>query len=387
MSAPKKLAVVLPGGGARSAYQAGVLAGLNELIETHFKNSLQFKIICGISGGAVNSAYLAANVHKRSESYKKLWDNWASLGLGDIMDIGGNSIFSTALKLVLQLGAGGFYRGKPITQILSTDPLTNYLISRVDFRSIRKHIRNGDLQGLAITSTHYGTGTTVTFFDGHKDIKPWMRSHRIGKRLKIGPKHILASAAIPVLFPPVKIHGSFYGDGAMRMASPLSPAIHLGTDKVLAIGLRYYRSPQETYQLNNSFRMKTIQLADISGTLLNSLFLDAVDSDLERMMRINQTLRLLPPEAIKTQPERLRMVPVLALRPSKDLGTLAVDEFKNFSWVLKHFLRGLGATENTGSDLISYLAFEKTYTTRLLELGYTDVMKDQKAILEWFAEA
>ena len=380
----KKLAVVLPGGGARSAYQAGAIAGLNEILQTYTRESLQIKIICGISGGAINGAFLAANVDDLSQSYKKLWDNWASLNITDIIDTRSSYFFSTAMKLITQLGGGGFFKGKPTTQLLGTDPLTHYLLRNVDFKKIRKFIHTGELQGLAVTTTHYGTGTAVTFFDGAKELQPWMRSHRIGKRARIGPKHILASAAIPLLFPPVKIQGSFYGDGAMRMPSPLSPAIHLGADKVLAIGLRYYRSPIETYELNNSFRMNSIQLADISGTLLNSLFLDAIDSDLERMMRINQTLSLLTPEAVREHPEKLRIVPVLAIRPSCDLGGLAINEFNNFSWVLRHFLRGLGATQNSGSDLISYLAFEKTYTTRLLDLGYNDALREKDRILEWF---
>lgn len=132
--------------------------------------------------------------------------------------------------------------------------------------------------------------------------------------------------------------------------------------------------------------MKTIRLADISGVMLNSLFLDAVDSDVERMLRINQTLDLMTEEARKEHPEKLRSIPVLALRPSEDLGNLARTEFRNFSWILRHFLRGLGASEHHGSDFISYLAFEKSYTNRLLELGYGDVMRDREQIIEWFAK-
>ena len=237
-----------------------------------------------------------------------------------------------------------------------------------------------------MTATHYGTGSTVTFFDSAEHINHWMRSYRIGKRSRIGLKHILASSAIPVLFPPTKIRGAFYGDGGMRMASPLSPAIHLGADKVIVIGVRYHRTPAETYKLNEHFHMKTIRLADISGVMLNSLFLDAVDSDVERMLRINQTLDLMTEEARKEHPEKLRSIPVLALRPSEDLGNLARTEFRNFSWILRHFLRGLGASEHHGSDFISYLAFEKSYTNRLLELGYGDVMRDREQIIEWFAK-
>jgi len=171
------------------------------------------------------------------------------------------------------------------------------------------------------------------------------------------------------------------------MTSPLSPAIHLGADRVIAIGVRYHRTPAETYELVESTRMRSVQLADISGTLLNAIFLDALDSDLERMMRINQTLSLLTEEDRREHPERLRRIPVLAIRPSKDLGHMAVEEFKRFSWVLRHFLRGLGASDRHGSDLVSYLAFERSYTSRLLQLGFSDIMQDKERIMAWLREA
>jgi NTE family protein len=381
---PKKIALVLPGGGARSAYQAGALVGLRDLLEARYP--LKFQIICGISGGAINSSYLASRIDELPKALQELWDNWNSIHVGDILDASGSRIIATALKLVAQLGAGGFFRTQSPTQLLDTTPLATYLRRKIDFKKIRRHVESGALHGFAVTATHYGTGSTVTFFDGAEQIQPWMRSHRIGKRARIGLKHVLASSAIPVLFPPARIRGAYYGDGGMRMASPLSPAIHLEADKVVVIGVRYHRTPLETFQLNESTRMKSIQLADISGTMLNSLFLDAVDSDLERMMRINQTLDLLTEEARREHPEKLRRIPVIALRPSKDLGMLATSEFHRFSWILRHFLRGLGASEHHGSDFISYLAFEKSYTSRLLELGYADVMRDRDKIVAWFAK-
>lgn len=379
----EKLGLVLSGGGARSSYQAGVLFGLNDLFTKALGKPLAPQIICGISGGAINGAHLASKADDLPTAIQELWDNWSKIGLEDIIDSSSIRILGTATKLILQLGLGGIFNSSPTTQLLDTSPLVEYLHRKFNLADIRTHIETGCLHGAAITATHYGTGSTVTFFDGAPTIQPWMRSHRVGKRTRLSIKHVLASSAIPLLFPPVKIQGAFYGDGAVRMTSPLSPAIHLGADRMIAIGLRYHRTPNETYGLVESVRMKSIQLADISGVLLNSIFLDALDSDLERMMRINQTLSLITAEDRREHPEKLRRIPVLAIRPSQDLGRMAVEELKRFSWVLRHFLAGLGASEHHGSDLLSYLAFEKSYTSRLLRLGFDDVIKDKERILEW----
>ncbi len=379
--------LVLSGGGARSSYQAGALLGLNELSLKNVGKPFAPKIICGISGGAINGGYLASRANDPSKAFQDLWVNWSEIKLDDVMDVGSVRILSTAAKLILQLGFGGASYTKPTTQLIDTSPLVQYLLKKLDVANIRSHIKSGHLHAVAMTATHYGIGSAVTFFDGVPSLQPWMRSHRIGKRTQLSLKHVLASSAIPFLFPPIKIQGAFYGDGAVRMTSPLSPAIHLGAKRIVAIGVRYHRTPAETFQLIASYRMRSVQLADISGVLLNAIFLDSLDSDLERMMRINQTLSLLTEESRREHPEKLRRIPVLAIRPSQDLGQMAVDEFKRFSWVLRHFLRGLGASNHHGSDLVSYLAFERSYTSRLLHLGFKDVMRDKERVIAWLRDA
>lgn len=382
----KKLALVLCGGGARAAYQAGALLGINEILETNIGRSLKPQIFCGTSSGSINASFLASRISEVPAALKELWKNWDSIRFKNVIDTRSDRLASTAFKLLLQLGGGGWFPGFREPHLLNTLPLKSYLAERIDFDGIRMQIDSKALHGIAVTLTNYGTGSSVTFYDGSAEIQPWMRSHRLGRRARIRLKHILASSAIPILFPPMRIGGSYYGDGAMRMTSPLSPAIHLGADKILAIGMRYHRTPAETYKLNSQIRMKSIRLAEISGAILNSLFLDALDADLERMLRINQTLTLLNPDAQTQHPEKLRIIPVLAIRPSQDLGKLAINEFRNFSGILKHLLRGLGASEQDGSDFISYMAFESSYTSRLLELGYRDILADQNRILEWFSK-
>lgn len=380
----RKLALVLPGGGARSAYQVGALLAVNELLEKHTGESLNPKIICGISGGAINGSFLASRITDFPTALSELWNTWNSIEVKDIFDTSSGRLTSTALKLILQLSAGGLVRQVREPHLLSTEPLKDFLAQKINFDDIRKHIAAKALDGLAVTLTNYGTGSAVTFFDGSPEIQPWMRSHRLGRRVRIRLKHVLASSAIPILFPPIRIGGAYYGDGALRMPAPLSPALHLGAERILAVGMRYHRTAQETYKLNASVRMKSIRLAEISGAVLNSLFLDALDTDLERMNRINQTLSLLSEEIQKKHPEKLRIVPVLAIRPSRDLGQMAISELKHFSWILRHLMRGLGASNHGGSDFVSYLAFECSYTSRLLLLGYNDVIDDKNRILSWF---
>jgi NTE family protein len=191
--------------------------------------------------------------------------------------------------------------------------------------------------------------------------------------------HVMASSAIPIFFPPVRLSGSFYGDGCIRLTAPLSPAIHLGADRVLAIGIRYFRPKGITEQLNKTIYDDKISLVNIVGVLLNAVFLDSLESDHERMERINRAVSALTPEQRAAHPDKLRVIPVLAVKPSKDLGSLASEQFERFPRALRHLLRGLGASVDTGWDLLSYLAFDSAYTRRLLELGREDAlaMKDQ----------
>lgn len=384
MTQDKKLALVLSSGGARSAYQAGVLMGLHKIAaEEGLSEKFHFPVIAGTSGGAINGAFLACYADQWDLALNTLWNHWEQLTVESVIKAAPYPVFSQAFRLMSQLSLGGHSPGANIKELLNTEPLTEMLKKSLDFKRLRANIASGRIHGLGLTATHYATGSAVTFFQGSSQIPPWMRSHRIGKRTVLNLKHVLASSSIPLLFPPVFIHGSYYGDGAVRMPSPLSPAIHMGADKILAIGVRYYRSPKESFDLNASARMPNIQIADIMGVLMNSIFLDALDSDIERLNRINTTLKLLPKDSYQEHPEKLRQIPVLAIHPSIDLALLAKDEFHRFSWIFKHFLKGLGASDVYGSDLLSYLAFEKSYTTKLLNLGAQDALTHKRAFIEW----
>jgi NTE family protein len=246
-------------------------------------------------------------------------------------------------------------------------------------------VASGALRGAAVTATSYHTGTAITFYDGAPDIEPWVRSSRLGVRSTLTIAHVLASSAIPLFFPPVAIDGGWFGDGCVRLSAPLSPAIHLGAQRVMAIGIRYARPPEETVALNRDEPHRAPSPSEIGGVLMNAMFLDSLDSDIERLERINATISLLTDEQYARLKHRLRPIPLLALRPSRDLGRLAIEQYERFPRMLRHLLRGIGATGETGWDLLSYLAFEPAYIERLIELGYHDTHARGAEVQAFFA--
>ncbi|HVJ65120.1 MAG TPA: patatin-like phospholipase family protein [Bdellovibrionota bacterium] len=384
--APSKLGLVLSGGGARSAYQAGVMVGLHELAQREgLEAELKFPIFSGISGGAINSVYLASHAEDWSIAVDGLWRHWENLTMDSVVKSGSFPLLKRAARVAMQLGMGGrTLTGKKSSELLSSEPLRKLLCQNSNFERLQKNIDRGTVHALGLTATQYGTGTSVTFYQGPESIRPWVRRNRIGRPERLTVEHALASSAIPFLFAPVNLHGSFYGDGALRMSSPLSPAIHMGADRLLAIGVRYARPESEVVQQSQQNRTPTITLADIAGASLNALFLDAVDSDVERLERINRTLSAMPVGV--AHPESLRQIPVLTIRPSADIGQMARGQINRFSWTLRHLLQGLGSSEQRGSDLISYLAFDRSYTTQLLDLGRRDALAQKAAVFEWLGK-
>jgi NTE family protein len=226
----------------------------------------------------------------------------------------------------------------------------------------------------------------MSFFEGAPGIKPWIRSTRIGVHERITVSHVLASAAIPMFFPPIELAGAWYGDGCVRLSDPLSPAVHLGAERLVAIGIRYARTPQETDALNKAQERhrKPPAVSEISGVMLNAIFLDSLDADAERLERINAMLSLVPQEARASMRNPLRRIPLLVLRPSRDLGSLAIEEYRSFPRTLRHLLKGIGATGDSGWDLVSYLAFEPAYIERLMDLGYEDTYARKDEVASFF---
>ncbi len=381
-TAQSKIGLVLTGGGARGAYQAGAIRALAEISGSR---TSPFSIIAGTSAGAINGTYLASYADDFQQAARRLWDLWDRLKSSRVFRTGTLPIAENGLRWAANLTMGGLLQLFPVSYLLDTAPLRELIREHVLPEAIERNIKTGVLHGVAVSATNYSTGTAVVFFDGDNQIQTWARTSRIGVRTNLGVEHVMASSAMPIFFPPILVGDNYFGDGCVRLDAPLSPAIHMGSDRVLAIGIRYFRSNEHTLALNSAAAPQHPTLADISGTLLNAVFMDSLETDIERMQRINHTLELIPKHQLEANGYPLRPIPVMALRPSKDLGTLAGELFDTFPFMVRHALRGMGASSKTGWDLVSYLAFEREYTSQLLELGYQDTMARKSELAEFIA--
>ncbi|MBU6153764.1 MAG: patatin-like phospholipase family protein [Bdellovibrionales bacterium] len=374
------LGLVLTGGGARAAYQVGVLKAIAEM--TQAKES-PFKVISGVSAGAINAAYLMSRADQFGIATQGLWDLWTRLHSERVYRTDPASIASLGSKWLRTVGMGGVFNQKRANHLLSTEPLRELLAQELSLERIPGFIKNQSLKGIALSATNYLTGTAITFFDGDDSISEWVRSTRLGVRTTVAIDHVMASSAIPVFFPPIRIDGALYGDGCIRLTSPVSPAIHLGADRILCVGIRYFRTHEQTIDLNRNLKRDDLSIADIGGVLLNAVFLDSLETDIERLERINRTLSIMTDEQKRKMASPLKTIPVMALRPSQDLGHLARGTLKEFPTLIRFLLKGVGAKEDKGWDLVSYLAFEKAYTQQLAELGYSDTLRKKESVLEF----
>ena len=370
--------LVLTGGGARAAYQAGAIRALAEIAGP---GPSPFNVITGVSAGAVNGVSLAAGAEDFRNAAARLGDLWLALQPGTIYRTDTRRMLGVGGRWLKELTVGGLLGASDINYLLDTSPLRDFLRSHLPVPRMRRHIRSGVLRGVAVSATNYGDGTAVTFFDGAPDIAPWARAIRVGVRERIKVEHVMASAAIPVFFPPVKLRGMWFGDGCVRLLSPLSPAVHLGATRILAVGVRH--------RPDGSGRRPApdLPISQIAGLLLNAVFLDSLEGDVERLERMNRTLQLVPPAARDKMLDPLRQIPILVLRPSRDLGELAADQVQRFPGMLRYLLRSIGASGDGGSDLLSYLAFEPVYVSRCINLGYEDTMARRAEVEAFLADA
>jgi NTE family protein len=373
--------LVLTGGGARSCYQVGAIRALSEIAGP---GPIPFNVLAGISAGAINAVVLGCGAEDFAGSAERLRATWAGLTPESVYRTGALRLASIGSRWIRDLSAGGLIGKSGINYLLDPAPLRDLLQHAIPIGRMRRHLRAGRLRGVALSATNYHTGSGVTFFEGAADIEPWTRSTRIGVRARLTVDHVMASAAIPVFFPPVKIEKTFYGDGCVRMIYPMSPAIHLGAERIVAISVRHLLAPAETAREEASSQTDSLPLSEIAGVLLNAVFLDSLDSDLERLVRNNKMLALIPRERLSRSELDLRPIPALVLRPSQDLGKLAADEYHRFPAMLRYLLKGIGATGHAGEDLLSYLAFEPIYVKRVMDLGYSDTMARRAEIEEFF---
>ena len=371
-----RVGLVLTGGGARAAYQVGVLRAISELLPKDIRNP--FPIISGTSAGAVNAAVLAANGSDFRRGVRQLMTVWKNFHAHHVYRADPAGVFLNTSRFALATLLGGGLGRRTQVSLLDNSPLAELLRTRLDFSTIQAAIDGGDLTAVSVTCSGYTSGQSVTFFQGVPGVEPWQRARRIGIAMPIDADHVLASSALPFIFPAVHIHREYFGDGSMRQTAPLSPALHLGADRLFIIGVG------RQLQANVSERTKTEgypSLAQIAGHCLNSIFLDALEVDLERLQRVNRTLARLPPTARNDNALPLHQVDFRLFSPSVELERIAmsfVHELPRSMRILLH-----GALTRRGSNLVSYLLFEKAYCRALIQLGYDDSMGRKDDIMEF----
>ncbi len=368
--------LILSGGGARAAYQVGVLKAIAELLPPEAPNP--FPVICGTSAGAINATALAIYAGRFHGAVRRLNYVWRNFHAGHVYRADALGILRTGLHWLAALLFGGLGRYNP-RALLDRAPLRALLEEYLPCERIQDAIDAGVLRALSITCYGYSSGESVTFYQGVATLSPWKRVRRVGCPSNITIDHLMASSAIPFVFAAERIHREFFGDGTMRQSAPISPALHLGAERVLVIGVR-------EAQEGHAPRVRAAQypsLAQIAAHVLNSIFLDSLDADLERLTRINRTLGLIPPERLHEGEIRLRPVDALVIAPSEDLEKIAARHAHHLPRPVRYLLRGVGAFNRNDTNLVSYLLFEKPYTRELIALGYADAMQRRETIAEF----
>jgi len=366
--------LVLTGGGARAAYQVGVLNAVRELLGAPKINP--FPILCGTSAGAVNATSLAAQADNFAGAVENLVGAWSAMHC--------EHIYRTDVAHIMRSGARWLAsmmllsRRNPIS-LLDNTPLRDTIARLLHFDDIQGHIDAGRLYAVCVTASGYSSGQSVSFYQGRASIDGWERRQRIGAAVTLKAEYLLASAALPFIFPAVKVHREYFGDGSMRQIAPVSPALHLGADRVFIVGTG--RQGDDITRARSSVYPS---LAQIAGHALNSIFLDTLMVDLERLERINRTLSAVPPEALSSGRIGLRPVKVLFLSPSQSIERIAVRFLHELPRTVRFILRPTGALNRSGSNLASYLLFEEGFCRALIDLGYQDTMGRSDEVRAFF---
>ncbi|MGG7598254.1 patatin-like phospholipase family protein [Pseudomonas sp. WC1] len=371
--------LILSGGGARAAYQVGVLAGIAELLPPGAANP--FPVIVGTSAGAINAVKLASGATRFAESVEQLTAFWQNFRSHLVLRSDWPGVIRQASRFVGHslLGLGGQV---PVA-LLDSRPLRRLLHEHLDLDGIAHSLAANQLRAIAVTAFGYESGQAVTFYQGRDTIEPWLRHRRIGMPTPLTIDHLLASSAIPLLFAPVRLGEEYYGDGAVRQPAPISPALHLGASRVLVVGVSGNpQRPSPPLPTQRVFSGQQPSLAQIGGHMLNSTFIDSLEDDIELLQRLNHLSHLLPAHL---DARRLGLAPieVLVVAPSQPLDEIAARHRRELPAALRLFLRGPGATKTSGAGVLSYLLFEASYCSELIELGRNDALAKKRELCQF----
>jgi NTE family protein len=369
------IGLILTGGGARAAYQAGVLAGVARLLPEGAPSP--FRVICGTSAGALNAAIIAQDAGNFAAGVKRAVNAWATLNDSSVH----RSDLRSVARHVARWGwtaIAGNKRGRPVS-LLDNSPLRELVPRLVDFSRVRAAIRNKHLDALSVTASSYRTGQSVSFFEGNERAQPWSSARRRGERATLGAEHVLGSMAIPLMYPPERIGDDHFGDGAIQQLSPISPAIHLGAEKVLIVGVG--RCPSAAAILETTAAYPSI--GQISGHLFDSIFSDTLESDLERIAQVNQMLALIPEKVRERNGLQKREVATWIMNPRQSLEELAALRVHRLPTSLRLLLRAVGAMNDSRGGVLSYLLTEEWYCKSLIRSGFRDALVQRSEIADF----
>ncbi len=361
-------ALILSGGGARAAYQVGVMRGV---MEAYDQDRFPFEVICGTSAGAINAVFMAANAHRPCEGIETLYRAWRGITACDVYDPRWRAVLGNLLRIAASPFRSST-RGAP-TSLLDNTPLRGMLTSWLDFETASANIQRGYLQNLCITAMDYSSGASVAFYEGGH-ATPWDRLYRHGVKTTLELDHVMASAAIPILFPAQRIGESFYGDGALRQLHPISPALKFGATRLFIIGVS---APVEDQP--HMIERRRPSIGQMAGHLLNREFIDNLEADIELARRFNTFSMELPAaarERIGTQ-----HIETFVITPSVHFSEIAVDYLAKQPRSLQLLFRLLGTTpRGAGASFASYLMFDGGFCSRLMDLGYQDALAEREQV-------
>ncbi|WKZ13309.1 MAG: patatin-like phospholipase family protein [Gammaproteobacteria bacterium] len=377
----KRIGLVLPGGGARGAYQVGVLKAIAEIMPRRSPNP--FSVISGTSAGAISSAVLASQARVFRHAVADLERVWANFRSHHVFRCDSLTMLKSSLHWAAAVVFGGLGVGNP-RALLDNTPLREMLGRAINLNAIQESIDRGYLDAVTVTAAGYDSARSVSFYQGREGYEPWDRVRRVGRPATITLDHLMASIAVPMMFPPVLIRREYFGDGAMRQATPLSPAVHLGADRLLIVGVRDEESDPAP---GPDAEVPYPSMGRIAGYVLDALFMDGLSQDLERLTRVNTILENVPGRVLDSGVSQLRYIDALIILPSRDVREIAVRHVHEMPRQVQLLMSGLGALNYGGRQLVSYLLFEQGYTRELIRLGYDDALARRDQIIAFMEGA